>query len=64
MDQAENLQWLKSHSQSDDGWQEHYDVLVASVAREKGIGRDDARKYAEQELRQQGAEGAKPQRAP
>jgi hypothetical protein len=64
VDQAENLMWLKSHNQSDDGWQEHYDVLVASVAREKGIEKEDARKYAEDELQRHGVPGSKPQRAP
>jgi hypothetical protein len=64
MDQAENVLWLKSHSQSDEGWDEHYDVLVASVAREKGIEREDARKYADEELQRHGASGTKPQRAP
>jgi hypothetical protein len=63
MDQAENLQWLTSHTQSDDGWREHYDVLVASVAREKGIDKEAARRYADEELQRQGA-APKPQRAP
>jgi hypothetical protein len=64
MDQAENVLWLASHSQSDEGWQEHYDVLVASVAREKGIEKGDARKYADEELERHRAVGGEQPHAP
>jgi hypothetical protein len=54
MDEAENVQWLRTHSEADEGWDEHYDVLVSSVAREKGIAKNDARKYADEELQRRG----------
>ena len=60
MDEAENLLWLGTHQTSDPGWREHYEVLVESVAREKGIDKEDARKYADREVERHREAGGNP----